>query len=202
MILTLMNASIRKLFVETISFFISYSHLKYANFTFKGHLKSLFEKLKCLLSQLDIIYLQVYNLYYKKLPILYELPNFDDIFEVMKDTGNTIGKFQTMIKLSHDIKKYLHICDIIDLIVTNDAQYEIISDRIFLMLNKDLFELMINVVSHKSRRQVVNAITKQSFYIDVLYPSYCRYGNNFYEELKIMKQRMKNFKSISYESVL
>ena len=95
----------------------------------------------------------------------------------------------------------MHICDIIDLIVTNDAQYETICDRIFVMLEKDLIELMINVVSHKTRRQVLNAITKQSFYIDILYPTCCRYGNKFYEELKIMEQRMKNFESISYESV-
>lgn len=194
MLLALTNACVRKLVVHVISFFISYVTLEKVNYTYRGYMTTLLEKLEKILVNIDSIYDYMYMTYQAKLPIRYELPSFKNVFSVLVVPGQTLEKVHTLSKLTRDIQRYMNICDVSAKIISeDDSQYYDMCSKVFSRIDKELLELIINMIPKQMRKDALKFICNDDhgLCVEILYPKCNIYGDDFYKTFQKARQKME-----------
>lgn len=201
MLFTLVVACIRKLLVEVVSFFISYMKLVKVNYTCKGVLKKLLHKLQFLLIETDGLYSNLYKLCDYKLPLRYEVPNFEHTLQILEYGGSSLEKGNCFLKLNADIHMYLDTCDIVNEIISeNETYYDRISSNVLATIDQELFKFMMNVLAYETRKQALLYMSsdRHDLSVHIFFTTSIHSADCFYNDLSNAKKRMRRLEKVDF----
>lgn len=199
MLLLYLNKCVIKLLHKTLSFFTAFIKLYSINYTYRGYLKTILTKLQYILIECDLIYDKVF-LRFSNLPLRYQVPDLQRIID--KLTENTkLENICCMLKLNVDVKKYIHICQVVDSTLSqNMYEYNILCKDIFRHIPDDALHFIINIVDYKQRKTFLEKMSNSSGLVfNIQYSNCGKHGDTFYKQLdcKINDINFKLCKNIS-----